>query len=60
MELLNEYVARVCFKDKGINTEKVEDLIVPKLSLLLEKGIQVEMINDGLSSLRDGDDLRDL
>ena len=41
MELLNEDVAHVCFKEKGMNTEKVEDPVLPKLSLLLEKGIQV-------------------
>lgn len=41
MELLNEDVGRVCFKEKGINTEKVEDIVLPQLSLLLEKGIQV-------------------
>lgn len=41
MELLNEDVARVCFKEKGINTEKIEDTLLPQLSLFLEKGIQV-------------------
>jgi len=41
MELLNEDVARACFKEKGMNTETVEDMVLPQLSLLLEKGIQV-------------------
>jgi hypothetical protein len=45
MELLNEDLLHVPNKEKGVNTHPVEEIIVSIPPLLLEKGIQVQILD---------------